>query len=276
MSLTLSSSVKPPQPYTQHQHPHVVQPLPPNTLKYPGPAPQRAYAPYPVGVMYGAPPPPQALPVPETRSALAVAARWDRCVWTTTPRIRVYYYCFASSLLAWFSSSEESGTLLLRGRFWGSEWIRIRKSGLIVSVAYDVTHRGGVEHAGCTEAGAPRRITLRPGAYDDNLDGVDYLLRGTPRWESSRCLRTLCDVGRRIWSQGGATSKRADVLARERFHRLFCWGLRAEFFLPESALGRWVRHGCGNDGANARMWRWVGGRVGILYLRRRPLGARGD
>jgi hypothetical protein len=43
---------------------------------------------------------------------------------------------------------------LLRGRFWRSEWIRIRKSGLIVSVAYDVTHRGGVEHAGCAEAGA--------------------------------------------------------------------------------------------------------------------------
>ncbi|KAJ7732101.1 hypothetical protein B0H14DRAFT_3517754 [Mycena olivaceomarginata] len=39
--------------------PHAVQPPPPNTPKYPGPAPQRAYAPYPVGVMYGAPPPPQ-------------------------------------------------------------------------------------------------------------------------------------------------------------------------------------------------------------------------
>ncbi|KAJ7879091.1 hypothetical protein B0H14DRAFT_2710618 [Mycena olivaceomarginata] len=47
---------QPPQPYTQHQHPHAEQPPPPPST---GPAPQRVYAPYPVGVMYGAPPPPQ-------------------------------------------------------------------------------------------------------------------------------------------------------------------------------------------------------------------------
>lgn len=45
---------QPQPPYAQHQHPapHHMQP----SLKYP--APQHAYAPYPVGVMY-APPPPQ-------------------------------------------------------------------------------------------------------------------------------------------------------------------------------------------------------------------------
>jgi hypothetical protein len=88
--------------------------------------------------------------------------------------------------------------LLLRGRFWRSEWTRIRKSGLIVSVAYDVTHRDGVEHAGCTEAGAAAlrwgRRASRCGRVRTTITWmgwITYLLRGVPRWESSRCLRTL-------------------------------------------------------------------------------------
>ncbi|KAJ7729488.1 hypothetical protein B0H14DRAFT_3899384 [Mycena olivaceomarginata] len=89
--------------------------------------------------------------------------------------------------------------------------------------------------AGCTEAGrcgySSTEVASRRGA--------------------SRFGRTLCDVRRRIWSQGGATSKRPDVLARERFHRLFCWGLGAEFFLPESAH----RPGPGTVGVP---WLWGG------------------
>jgi hypothetical protein len=91
-----------------------------------------------------------------------VRLRFVFCVLSVSG-FRLFYCHLAGSLFFFFalslvsieslrsSSSEESGTLLLRGRFWRPEWIRIRESGLIVSVAYDVTHRGGVGYAGCTE-----------------------------------------------------------------------------------------------------------------------------
>jgi hypothetical protein len=121
--------------------------------------------------------------------------------------------------------------------------------------------------AGCTEAGRRGYSSTEVGSRRASRCGRGRTARTWMGWitccgvHRGGSLRAACGLfaisegeygATAVRRQGGATSKRADVLVRERFRRLFCWGLVVEFFLPESAH----RPGAGTVGA---LWLWGDG-----------------